>query len=235
MNTPANGSCDQGALLARNRGAQAPPLHSLSQARPHSPCRPPFRAADRPSPLASKLESGFSAAERLLAPDLGKVRDDAFRRRSIGTLAGTAQVWLRRAMRLALYQPDIPQNTGTILRLCGCLGIEAHIIEPAGFPSTDRAFRRAGMDYLDAVAITRHSPGSFHHSGEQVLSRLSLRAGRCAVVRPRIGRRARSGPCRGRCPAVNSNAAWHAFAQCRHGRRARRRRSLKTDWNHEPA
>ncbi len=60
------------------------------------------------------------------------------------------------AMRLALYQPDIPQNAGTILRLCGCLGIEAHIIEPAGFPSTDRAFRRAGMDYLEAVAITRH-------------------------------------------------------------------------------
>jgi tRNA (cytidine/uridine-2'-O-)-methyltransferase len=61
------------------------------------------------------------------------------------------------AMRLALYQPDIPQNTGTILRLCGCLGIEAHIIDPAGFPSSDRAFRRAGMDYLDAVAITRHA------------------------------------------------------------------------------
>jgi len=61
------------------------------------------------------------------------------------------------SMRLALYQPDIPQNTGTILRLCGCLGIEAHIIEPAGFPSTDRAFRRAGMDYLEAVAITRHA------------------------------------------------------------------------------
>jgi tRNA (cytidine/uridine-2'-O-)-methyltransferase len=60
-------------------------------------------------------------------------------------------------MRLALYQPDIPQNTGTILRLCGCLGIEAHIIEPAGFPSSDRALRRAGMDYLDAVAITRHA------------------------------------------------------------------------------
>jgi len=59
-------------------------------------------------------------------------------------------------MRLALYQPDIPQNTGTILRLCACLGIEAHIIEPAGFPSSDRAFRRAGMDYLDAVAVTRH-------------------------------------------------------------------------------
>ena len=60
-------------------------------------------------------------------------------------------------MRIALYQPDIPQNTGTILRLCGCLGIAAHIIEPAGFPSSDRAFRRAGMDYLEAVAITRHA------------------------------------------------------------------------------
>jgi tRNA (cytidine/uridine-2'-O-)-methyltransferase len=62
-------------------------------------------------------------------------------------------------MRIALYAPDIPQNTGTILRLCACLGIEAHIIEPAGFPITDRAFRRAGMDYLDQVALTRH--GSF--------------------------------------------------------------------------
>src|SRR2546430_13294098 len=58
-------------------------------------------------------------------------------------------------MRIALFQPDIPQNTGTILRLAACLGIEVHIIEPAGFPITDRAFRRAGMDYLDQVAITR--------------------------------------------------------------------------------
>ncbi|HEY1310659.1 MAG TPA: tRNA (cytidine(34)-2'-O)-methyltransferase [Pseudolabrys sp.] len=60
-------------------------------------------------------------------------------------------------MRIALYEPDIPQNTGTILRLCACLGIEAHIIEPAGFPVTDRAFRRAGMDYLDRVVIVRHA------------------------------------------------------------------------------
>ena len=59
-------------------------------------------------------------------------------------------------MHIALYQPDIPQNTGTILRLCACFGIAAHIVEPAGFPTSDRAFRRAGMDYLDAVAITRH-------------------------------------------------------------------------------
>jgi tRNA (cytidine/uridine-2'-O-)-methyltransferase len=60
-------------------------------------------------------------------------------------------------MAIALYEPDIPQNTGTILRLCACLGIEAHIIGPAGFPTSDRAFRRAGMDYLDAVAIVRHA------------------------------------------------------------------------------
>jgi tRNA (cytidine/uridine-2'-O-)-methyltransferase len=59
-------------------------------------------------------------------------------------------------MRLALYQPDIPQNTGTILRLCACLDVEAHIIEPAGFPVSDRHFRRAGMDYLDQVSIVRH-------------------------------------------------------------------------------
>jgi len=59
-------------------------------------------------------------------------------------------------MQIALFQPDIPQNTGTILRLCACLGLAAHIIEPAGFPVSDRHFRRAGMDYLDHVSIVRH-------------------------------------------------------------------------------
>ena len=59
-------------------------------------------------------------------------------------------------MRIALFEPDIPQNTGTILRLAACLGLEVDIIEPAGFPLSDRAFRRAGMDYLDQVALTRH-------------------------------------------------------------------------------
>jgi tRNA (cytidine/uridine-2'-O-)-methyltransferase len=60
-------------------------------------------------------------------------------------------------MRIALYEPDIPQNTGTILRLCACLGFEAHIIEPAGFDASDRAFRRAGLDYLDLVQVVRHN------------------------------------------------------------------------------
>ncbi|WP_315718782.1 MULTISPECIES: tRNA (cytidine(34)-2'-O)-methyltransferase [unclassified Bradyrhizobium] len=63
-------------------------------------------------------------------------------------------------MQIALYQPDIPQNTGTILRLCACLGLAAHIIEPAGFPVSDRHFRRAGMDYLDQLEWRRHDSWS---------------------------------------------------------------------------
>jgi tRNA (cytidine/uridine-2'-O-)-methyltransferase len=63
-------------------------------------------------------------------------------------------------MQIALFQPDIPQNTGTILRLCACLDVPAHIIEPAGFPVSDRHFRRAGMDYLDQVTIMRHDSWS---------------------------------------------------------------------------
>jgi tRNA (cytidine/uridine-2'-O-)-methyltransferase len=59
-------------------------------------------------------------------------------------------------IRLALFQPDIPQNTGTMLRMSACFGISVDIVEPAGFPVTDRAFRRAGMDYLDHCDIVRH-------------------------------------------------------------------------------
>src|ERR1700746_3508059 len=62
----------------------------------------------------------------------------------------------RHRMQIALFQPDIPQNAGTILRLCACLNVEAHLIEPAGFPISDRHFRRAGMDYLDQVRTVRH-------------------------------------------------------------------------------
>lgn len=59
-------------------------------------------------------------------------------------------------MRLALYQPDIPQNAGTILRLAACLGVAVDVIGPAGFDFSDRNLRRAGLDYLDHVEITRH-------------------------------------------------------------------------------
>ena len=60
-------------------------------------------------------------------------------------------------MRLALYQPDIAQNAGTILRLGACLGVAVDIIAPAGFDMTDRALRRAGLDYLAQAEIARHA------------------------------------------------------------------------------
>lgn len=58
--------------------------------------------------------------------------------------------------QIALYQPDIAQNVGTILRLGACLGVTIHIIEPCGFPIDDRKFRRAGMDYINHVSQHRH-------------------------------------------------------------------------------
>ncbi|MHA1538445.1 MAG: tRNA (cytidine(34)-2'-O)-methyltransferase [Alphaproteobacteria bacterium] len=60
-------------------------------------------------------------------------------------------------MRLALYQPDIPQNAGAILRLAACMGVGADIIEPCGFVLDDRRMRRVGMDYLDRAALSRHA------------------------------------------------------------------------------
>jgi tRNA (cytidine/uridine-2'-O-)-methyltransferase len=57
---------------------------------------------------------------------------------------------------VALYQPDIPQNAGNILRLAACLGVSVHVIGPAGFDLSDRALRRAGMDYLAAADMIRH-------------------------------------------------------------------------------
>jgi tRNA (cytidine/uridine-2'-O-)-methyltransferase len=58
---------------------------------------------------------------------------------------------------LVLYQPDIPQNTGAILRLGACLGVAVHVIEPAGFDVTDRGLRRAGMDYIAKATLVRHT------------------------------------------------------------------------------
>src|SRR3977135_3301259 len=59
-------------------------------------------------------------------------------------------------MRLALYEPDIPQNAGTILRLAACLGVAVDVIGPTGFDMTDRSLRGAGLDYLAHVEVTRH-------------------------------------------------------------------------------
>ncbi len=66
-------------------------------------------------------------------------------------------------MRLALFQPDIPQNTGTLLRLGACLDVEIDIIEPCGFIFSEKTLKRAGMDYLDLVKYRRH------HSWEHFL------------------------------------------------------------------
>jgi tRNA (cytidine/uridine-2'-O-)-methyltransferase len=60
-------------------------------------------------------------------------------------------------MRIALFEPDIPQNTGALMRLAACLGVGVDIIEPCGFLFNDRGFRRAGMDYLETVAFERHA------------------------------------------------------------------------------
>lgn len=59
-------------------------------------------------------------------------------------------------MRLALYQPDIPQNTGTILRMAACFGLPVDIIRPTGFDISDKALRRSMMDYGTAVDVVRH-------------------------------------------------------------------------------
>jgi tRNA (cytidine/uridine-2'-O-)-methyltransferase len=59
-------------------------------------------------------------------------------------------------VRLALYQPDIPQNTGTILRLAACFGVPVDVVGPTGFDMSDRNLRRAAMDYIDHVDLTRH-------------------------------------------------------------------------------
>ena len=59
-------------------------------------------------------------------------------------------------LRIALYQPDIAGNTGTVLRMAACLGVSVDIIEPAGFDMSDRALRRAGMDYVEMAALARH-------------------------------------------------------------------------------
>jgi tRNA (cytidine/uridine-2'-O-)-methyltransferase len=59
-------------------------------------------------------------------------------------------------LRLALYEPDIPQNAGTLFRLAACLGVPVDLVEPAGFDASDRNLRRAGLDYLHRLDLTRH-------------------------------------------------------------------------------
>ncbi len=74
-------------------------------------------------------------------------------------------------VRLALYQPDIAQNAGTIMRLAACLGLAVDMIEPAGFPVSHSAFRRAGLDYLEHVMICRHNDFAAFNDWRQLHTR----------------------------------------------------------------
>jgi tRNA (cytidine/uridine-2'-O-)-methyltransferase len=75
-------------------------------------------------------------------------------------------------MRVALFQPDIAANTGTILRMGACLGVPIDIIEPCGFAFSDRSLKRAGMDYLERAQVTRH--GSWTQFRAQAQGRIVL-------------------------------------------------------------
>jgi tRNA (cytidine/uridine-2'-O-)-methyltransferase len=68
-------------------------------------------------------------------------------------------------VRLALYEPDIPQNAGSLMRLGACLGVGIDVIEPCGFLLSDKNFRRAGMDYLKSADIRRHPSWAQFHQG----------------------------------------------------------------------
>jgi tRNA (cytidine/uridine-2'-O-)-methyltransferase len=136
-------------------------------------------------------------------------------------------------LTVALYQPDIPQNTGTILRTCACLGLAAAIIEPAGFLASDKHFRRAGMDYLAHVEIARYPHWvAFEEwrraTGRRLVllttkARLAYTAFRylpgdiLLVGRESAGCAGRS-PCRRRCASRRSLEAADAVAECRRRR-----------------
>lgn len=86
-------------------------------------------------------------------------------------------------MRLVLYQPDIPQNAGTILRLAACLGVGVDVVEPCGFVWSEARMRRAGMDYLEFAAVRRHSSWEAFLAAREP-GRLVLATTRGAVTLP---------------------------------------------------
>ena len=83
-------------------------------------------------------------------------------------------------MRIALYEPDIPQNCGALIRLGACLGVAVDIIEPCGFLFSDKGLKRAGMDYAQSADIVRHTSWSAFQAGRQGLGRLVLLTSKAA-------------------------------------------------------
>jgi tRNA (cytidine/uridine-2'-O-)-methyltransferase len=77
-------------------------------------------------------------------------------------------------LRLALYEPDIPQNTGTLLRLAACLGVAVDLIEPLGFLFDDRRLKRAALDYGALAEVTRHASWAAFLGARPADSRLVL-------------------------------------------------------------
>jgi tRNA (cytidine/uridine-2'-O-)-methyltransferase len=90
-------------------------------------------------------------------------------------------------MRLALFQPDQAGNVGTMLRLAACLGVAVDIVEPCGFPFSDRALKRAGMDYAELAAISRHSSWTSFESQRRGRLVLLTTAGDCRLDRCEFG------------------------------------------------
>ena len=82
-------------------------------------------------------------------------------------------------MRIALYQPDIAANTGTIIRLGACMNVPIDIIEPCGFPFGDAALKRAGLDYITKASVVRHQ--SWHAFRQSVPARLILASTKASV------------------------------------------------------
>ena len=91
-------------------------------------------------------------------------------------------------MHLALFEPDIPQNTGTILRLASCLGIPVDIIEPCGFVWSDRHLRRSGMDYLKRVEFRRYSSWSSFEASQRGRLLLITTDGDCTYTKFRFSK-----------------------------------------------
>ena len=133
-------------------------------------------------------------------------------------------------MRLALFEPDIPQNLGAFIRLAACLGVPLDIIEPCGFPLDDKRIRRAAMDYFDRARIARHASWEAYQrdrapgrlvllttSGAERFPDVAFRTDDMLLLGRESAGVPASGARRGRPPAAHSAAKGLALAQCRAG------------------
>ena len=102
-------------------------------------------------------------------------------------------------MRLALFEPDIPQNTGALLRLAACFGVAVDLIEPCGFLLDDRRLKRAVLDYTADLVICRHLSWRAFLARRASQSRLIMTRTRCARLPKSLARSPFSRPTTARC------------------------------------